>query len=63
MSTKIYNGFRIKHLTLKEQLEFNNEVTELAKIHFLDLYATLLADKLMTFIDHISFLDFDAPLC
>lgn len=58
MSTKIYNGFRIKHLTLKEQLEFNNEVTELAKIHFLDLYATLLADKLMTFIDHISFLDY-----
>lgn len=58
MSTKIYNGFKIKRLTLKEQLEFNNEVTELAKTHFLDLYATLLADKLVTFIDHISYLDY-----
>lgn len=34
MSTKIYNGFKIKRLTLKEQLEFNNEVTELAKNTF-----------------------------
>lgn len=58
MSTKIYNGFKIKHLTLKEQLEFNNEVTELAKTHFLDLYTTLLADKLVTFIDHVSCLDY-----
>ena len=28
------------------------------KTHFLDLYATLLADKLVTFIDHISYLDY-----
>lgn len=59
MSTKIYNGFKIKHLNLKEQLEFNNEVTKLAETHFLDLYANLLADKLVTFIDHISYLDYN----
>ena len=58
MSTKIYNGFKIKHLNIMEQLEFNNEVTELAKIYFLDLYATLLARKLINFIDYISYLDY-----
>lgn len=57
MSTKIYNGFKIKNLTLHEQKLFLDELKEKLIPVYIESYCQVLADRLIKIIDSLTILD------
>ena len=59
MSTKIYNGFKIKALNLKEQKAFISDVKKRATEYYLDIYIEGLSRRIVEFVDTLSVLDYN----
>lgn len=57
MSTKIYNGFKIKNLTLHEQKAFLDEVKEKLIPFYIESYCDVFAKRLIKVIDSLTILD------
>lgn len=59
MSTKIYNGFKIKALNFKEQKAFISDVKKRATEYYLDIYIEGLSRRIVEFVDTLSVLDYN----
>lgn len=58
MSTKIYNGFKIKSLNPKQQKQFVDDVKVKLEPYLIEAFTDVLAEKITDFLDRLSVLDY-----